>query len=187
MIIKNSSNPLSQLALVQIDHSIKLYSSVIKLNPTPSLIQNHQWLLHLRQRALAASEQESAGESSGPREDTEDDDDDMDVKLLGWRTRLIQRATAAKKYTPPPPSTGVPAQPPVAPVPQLDAVLQQHMLNAHSAPHPSQQDMSTDLFVSCVHLCEANSQLHQFWDPTIMLGSRDDSAGNAGNGNGHVS
>lgn len=147
MIIKNSSNPLSQLALVQIDHSIKLYSSVIKLNPTPSLIQNHQWLLHLRQRALAASEQESTGGSSAPREDTEDDDDDIDVKLLGWRTRLIQRATAAKKYTPPP-STGVPAQPPMAPVPQLDAVLQQHMLNGQSVAQGSQQDMSTDLFVS---------------------------------------
>lgn len=143
MIIKNSANPLSQLALVQIDHSIKLYSSVIKLNPTPSLIQNHQWLLHLRQRALAASEQESRGD--GPRDDTADEDDDIDVKLLGWRTRLIQRATAAKKYTPPP-STGVPAQPPTAPVPQLDAVLQQHMLT-QSAP-ASQQDMSTDLFVS---------------------------------------
>ncbi|EJT46054.1 hypothetical protein A1Q1_05436 [Trichosporon asahii var. asahii CBS 2479] len=159
MIIKNSSNPLSQLALVQIDHAIKLYSSVIKLNPTPSLIQNHQWLLHLRQRALAASEQESTGGSSAPRESIEDDDDDdIDVKLMGWRTRLIQRATAAKKYTPPP-STGVPAQPPTAPVPQLDAVLQQHMLQSA----PQSTDMSTDLF---------------FWDPTIMLGSREDAGSN---------
>lgn len=160
MILKNSASPLSQLALVQIDHSIKLYSSVTKLNPTPSLIQNHRWLLHLRQRALSALEQESGGEtsSSARREDTaeddgddDDDDDDIDVKLMGWRTRLIERATAAKTYTPPP-ASAVPAEPPIAPVPQLDVVLQQHMMNAQSAPHAAhaggQQDMSTDLFVS---------------------------------------
>ncbi|KAL1410582.1 hypothetical protein Q8F55_004595 [Vanrija albida] len=190
MIIKNSSNPLAGFAIGQVDHSIKLYSSVLRDHATPSLVQNHQWLLRLRQRALAKLEHAPPGAGA---------DDDVDVELLGWRTRLIERARGVNRATNLPvastphssvpstagpttapgsaPATGEPftlTSPPVPPpsfmpAPTLDQVLQQHFVPPPTSsadatplnPPAAQVDVTTDLF------------LHQFWDPTLLLESRE--------------
>lgn len=90
MIILNPTNPLAGLVLSQIDHSIKLYSSVLRDHATPSLVQNHQWLLRLRARAL--SKVEHAPPPPG-------DGEDVDIELLGWRTRLVERARGGHRAT----------------------------------------------------------------------------------------
>lgn len=165
MIILNPTNPLVGLVLGQIDHSIKLYSSVLRDHATPSLVQNHQWLLRLRARAL--SKVEHAPPPPG-------DEADVDVELLGWRTRLVERARGSKRATTirrdaedspaslASPSTSV--QPPalVPPAPTIDQVLQQHFVDP--APQRS-QDPATDFL------------LHQFWDPTTLLESREGAGG----------
>lgn len=195
MIILNPTNPLAGLVLGQIDHSIKLYSSVLRDHATPSLVQNHQWLLRLRARAL--SKVEHAPPPPG-------DGEDVDVELLGWRTRLVERARGTHRATtisgrgrrvegegegeatapdsaavsPPvtaPPPLGMPLG--MAPAPTIDQVLQQHFVAADSLLGPlqgagdrggAQADPSTDLF------------LHQFWDPTTLLESREGGAAQTG-------
>jgi len=156
MIIKNSSNPLSGMALAQIDHSIKLYSSVLKDHATPSLVQNHQWLLRLRQRALAKIEHDRSDQNS-PRRAEEEEDDEIDIELLGWRTRLVERArhphrSSTTASVPPGPSSA-PALPSLspsvtAPPPApIEQVLQQHFAVPSNEANTN-VEMSTDLFVS---------------------------------------
>jgi hypothetical protein len=82
LVIKDPSNPLANFCLGQIDHSIRLYGLVLRDHAIPSLVQNHQWLLRLRARAAATLEH---AQPTGA-------DEDVDVELLGWRTRLIERA-----------------------------------------------------------------------------------------------
>ncbi|KLT43595.1 hypothetical protein CC85DRAFT_301200 [Cutaneotrichosporon oleaginosum] len=167
MIILNPTNPLAGLVLGQIDHSIKLYSSVLRDHATPSLLQNHQWLLRLRARAL--SKVEHAPPPPG-------DEGDVDVELLGWRTRLVERARGQRRATtirrdgddsPATASLGASPAPmhmPDAmpgPAPTIDQVLQQHFVDAPQRT----QDPATDLL------------LHQFWDPTTLLESREGAGG----------
>jgi hypothetical protein len=169
MIILNPTNPLAGLVLGQIDHSIKLYSSVLRDHATPSLVQNHQWLLRLRARAL--SKVEHAPPPPG-------DEADVDVELLGWRTRLVERArgggraTTIRREADSPASGASPGlvQPPplVPPAPTIDQVLQQHFVDP--APQRS-QDPATDFL------------LHQFWDPTTLLESREGAGGAGGAAN----
>ncbi|BEI83841.1 hypothetical protein CcaverHIS002_0404450 [Cutaneotrichosporon cavernicola] len=164
MIILNPTNPLAGLVLGQIDHSIKLYSSVLRDHATPSLVQNHQWLLRLRARAL--SKVEHAPPPPG-------DEADVDVELLGWRTRLVERAREGKRATTirreddspmshGPSPASIQPQPLVPLAPTIDQVLQQHFVD--STPQRT-QDPATDFL------------LHQFWDPTTLLESREGAGG----------
>lgn len=186
MIILNPTNPLAGLVLGQIDHSIKLYSSVLRDHATPSLVQNHQWLLRLRARALSKVEHAPPPPGDGA---------DVDVELLGWRTRLVERARGTHRSTnissrrdadgATPASVSaavspvnVPAAPiaSLAPAPTIDQVLQQHFVATNSVLAPLQAeessrvqaDPSTDFF------------LHQFWDPTTLLESREGGAAQTG-------
>lgn len=180
MIIKNSANPLAGFAIGQIDHSIKLYSSVLRDHATPSLVQNHQWLLRLRQRALskldAAAEAAAAaatGTTSNSRGAPTAEDEDIDVELLGWRTRLIERARGGRGHrattiqrpsgsapTSAPGSGSIPTVATLPPVlmpppatmgaaPSLDQVLQQHFAEAPvGQQRGGMGDTTTDLLVS---------------------------------------
>ncbi|GMK58669.1 hypothetical protein CspeluHIS016_0601110 [Cutaneotrichosporon spelunceum] len=163
MIILNPTNPLAGLVLGQLDHSLKLYSSVLRDHATPSLVQNHQWLLRLRARAL--SKVEHAPPPPG-------DEADVDVELLGWRTRLVERArgrataTTIQREGESPisigPSPVQPLEPLVAAAPTIDQVLQQHFVDSEPQ---RDQDPTTDFL------------LHQFWDPTTLLESREGAGG----------
>ncbi|TXT11220.1 hypothetical protein VHUM_01971 [Vanrija humicola] len=162
MIIKNSTNPLAGFAIGQVDHSIKLYSSVLRDHATPSLVQNHQWLLRLRQRALAKLEHAPPGAA----------DDDVDVELLGWRTRLIERARGGHRATNVPisstPHSNVPSTTGPATAPgSAPATGEPFTHTSPPVPPPSFMPAPT------LDQTPLTTQLHQFWDPTLLLESRE--------------
>jgi DNA-directed RNA polymerase delta subunit len=189
MIIKNAANPLADFALGQIDHSIRLYSAVLRDHATPSLLQNHQWLLRLRQRALHKIEHEAQARRRGRRrrarrragsnesgddadadgdadvdaeaddaddgvseggsdgaDDDADEDDRIDIELLGWRTRLVERARPAPSPVLVPPLSKSPAG--TAPAAPIEQVLQQHFAVPPVGGSRPSMELSTDLFVS---------------------------------------
>lgn len=152
LIIINPANPLSGLVMGLLDQSIRLYSSVQANYGTPSLQQNHQWLLRLRARAA------SKLLDSPPAQET--DDPRVDVELLGWQTRLIKRARETRVAPPQPTTSSTPPLAGCSTAPSIDQVLQQHFANVQG-PQPAPGDMSTDLF------------LQQFWDPMTLLESRE--------------
>lgn len=162
LIIINPANPLSGLVMGLLDQSLRLYSSVQRDHATPSLQQNHQWLLRLRARAMSKlSNLEQVPHDA-------EADAEVDVELLGWRTRLIERARGSQRATtiPRPPSPGLmPLPTGRTPAPSVDQVLQQHFANVQGPVPAPGVDMSTDLF------------LHQFWDPMTLLESREGNAG----------
>ncbi|PYI29943.1 hypothetical protein BP00DRAFT_437272 [Aspergillus indologenus CBS 114.80] len=78
-----------------LDAAINLFTSLIQHGAnTPRYGRNLQWLMKLRARASAkiasASTQPDAARDDAVRR--EDREDSEDVELLGWRTRLIERA-----------------------------------------------------------------------------------------------
>ncbi|WVF70366.1 hypothetical protein IAT40_005156 [Kwoniella sp. CBS 6097] len=54
MVLRNPTSVLAQFAITSIDTSIAVYSTLIQQNNShsPSMIQNHDWLIRLRQRAF---------------------------------------------------------------------------------------------------------------------------------------
>ncbi|WVQ97545.1 hypothetical protein IAU59_004659 [Kwoniella sp. CBS 9459] len=54
MVLRNPTSVLAQFAITSIDTSIAVYSALIKQNNShsPSMVQNHDWLIRLRQRAF---------------------------------------------------------------------------------------------------------------------------------------
>ena len=177
LILRNPQSVLAQFALSQIDQAINLFSAVLKHNPSPSMVQNHEWLVRLRQRAVVKISNEGQRPNQGDGQSLEGEED---VELLGWRTRLIEQAGAGHRATNilpktrpdmtlsntapiPPVATGTlgqvaPAPSPLLP-PAVAEVLGQHLdfsldpsmvsdASAGSAPATG-GDSSTDLLVSC--------------------------------------
>ena len=99
---------MTKFALTQIDAAISLFTSLLQHGAqTPRYKSNLQWLLNLRTRALAKVASVSTsnrgntqgnGEEQG-QDDNQDGEDDEDVELLGWRTRLIERAGQNQQKT----------------------------------------------------------------------------------------
>ena len=90
---------MASFVITQIDASISLFTSLLQHGArTPRYKSNLQWLLNLRTRALskisAASTDTNRRSTSGDREN-----DEEDVELLGWRTRLIERADQGRQKT----------------------------------------------------------------------------------------
>lgn len=100
---------MASFVLQQIDAAISLFTSLLAHGArTPRYKSNLQWLLNLRTRALSKiSEASNTTENGGAqraanpdiRRNTNQDrdregeeNDEEDVELLGWRTRLIERA-----------------------------------------------------------------------------------------------
>lgn len=101
---------MAGFALSQIDAAISLFTSLLQHGARlPRYKRNLQWLLNLRTRALsktskapAAAQQEGGPDRQGPSGDGDADghrDQDEDVELLGWRTRLIERAGQGRGKT----------------------------------------------------------------------------------------
>ncbi|KAJ0104372.1 hypothetical protein J7T55_011156 [Diaporthe amygdali] len=95
-----------------IDAAISLFTSLLQHGArTPRYKRNLQWLLNLRTRALSKTSKVSATQEGAPQRDAESDrqsnsgegeghrEQDEDVELLGWRTRLIERADQGRKKT----------------------------------------------------------------------------------------
>lgn len=99
---------MTKFALTQIDAAISLFTSLLQHGAqTPRYKSNLQWLLNLRTRALAKVSSVSTsnrgnaqgnGEEQG-QDNNQDGEDDEDVELLGWRTRLIERAGQNQQKT----------------------------------------------------------------------------------------
>lgn len=95
-------NPLAGFALLQIDGAITLYTAAVQSRPSRSMVNNLQWLLRLRHRAEVkmASASATMAADTMPGEGVVDGDRETeDVELLGWRTRLIQRAPKSQTAT----------------------------------------------------------------------------------------
>ncbi|ORX41278.1 hypothetical protein BD324DRAFT_613935 [Kockovaella imperatae] len=192
LILRNPQSVLAQFALGQIDQAIDLFSAVLKHNPSPSMVQNREWLVRLRQRAVAKISHESHKPSTNDTSPASYEGEE-DLELLGWRTRLIEQAGAgAHRATNiiPKPRMDMPlslglrpealpsgslggAQSANSPLPPAVAeVLQQHLdysldpsMMGDSRGSESTQigaDSSTDLL------------LHQYWDPMIFSDARTD-------------
>ncbi|KAF2153605.1 hypothetical protein K461DRAFT_278410 [Myriangium duriaei CBS 260.36] len=99
LILRDPGNAMAAFVLAQIDVAISLFTSLIQHGAgTPRYRRNLKWLQKLRIRASAKN---SAAPHSGvlrpagnagqqSRRENREDGEDMD--LLGWRTRLIERA-----------------------------------------------------------------------------------------------
>ncbi|KAM0226779.1 hypothetical protein ACHAPO_012076 [Fusarium lateritium] len=99
---------MTQFALTQIDAAISLFTSLLQHGAqTPRYKSNLQWLLNLRTRALAKISSVSTSQRGNPQGDVDeqrqsdsgDREDDEDVEMLGWRTRLIERAGQNRQKT----------------------------------------------------------------------------------------
>lgn len=87
--------------LAQIDAAITLFNSLTQHGGgTPRYLRNLQWLLKLRARASSKISTASTAQGLDLQRDpypdwrrgSEDREEGEDVELLGWRTRLIERA-----------------------------------------------------------------------------------------------
>lgn len=91
---------MSSFVLAQIDAAIELFVSLIEHGGgTPRYRSNHDWLTKLRGRAFnkvqAAAASLSKSDGIGAPEALQWRDDRQegeDLELVGWRTRLIERA-----------------------------------------------------------------------------------------------
>lgn len=99
---------MASFVLTQIDAAINLFTSLLQHGAhTPRYKRNLQWLIKLRTRALSKMSEASAtqrgamqketelGHISGNEEEDGQREENEDVELLGWRTRLIERAGQA--------------------------------------------------------------------------------------------
>lgn len=120
-MLRDPGNVMAGFALSQIDAAISLFTSLLQHGARlPRYKRNLQWLLNLRTRALSKTSNASAaatqqeGEPSAPQRDAGRGDrqggsadavadghrdQDEDVELLGWRTRLIERAGQGRGKT----------------------------------------------------------------------------------------
>ncbi|AFR95359.2 hypothetical protein C343_03455 [Cryptococcus neoformans C23] len=106
LIFKSPQNPLSDFALGLINTVIEAFTSAVQTGSSPRLSTNLQWLVRLRRRcqdAIDKSKFESVGQQTtndnstfahleGDIGENSDQGDPDNFSLLGWRTRLIQRA-----------------------------------------------------------------------------------------------
>lgn len=109
LVLRDPGNVMAGFALSQIDAAISLFTSLLQHGARlPRYKRNLQWLLNLRTRALSKTSRASAaqqeGEPSAQRDGGDGDgdghrDQDEDVELLGWRTRLIERAGQGRGKT----------------------------------------------------------------------------------------
>ncbi|OWZ37418.1 hypothetical protein C347_00109 [Cryptococcus neoformans AD2-60a] len=175
LILQTPHNPMATFALSQIDACIALYTSVVQSHASPRLAKNLQWLLRLRHRAHTKMNQnppDAAAEAMASMHTSNEEDED--IELLGWRTRLIHRATRgtqkATTISPMPSSQANHTPSPGTSVTQtITQALQQHFggdggggggggiaMDQLSSSSSNPINTSTDVL------------LHQFWDPRML-------------------
>lgn len=101
LVLRDPTNALASLALSQLDAAIAVFTSLIRHGAnTPRYHRNLRWLVKLRDRAsskmstattVQTDNERRAADPAEPRS-SDDREDGDDIELLGWRTRLIERA-----------------------------------------------------------------------------------------------
>jgi hypothetical protein len=185
LILQSPQNALTPFALAQIDTAISLYTTAVQARVSPRMVKNLQWLFRLRQRAQERISRVQLLPGSN-REDPPSEDED-DIELIGWRTRLIQRA-AKGTQTATTISSNTPGLSNATPSPHtvmtqtIAQALQQHFGPGDEGAPPEDRpstsssnpmESSTDVLASpsCLGVwCHADPspQLHQFWDPMLL-------------------
>lgn len=110
LVLRDPGNVMAGFVLSQIDAAISLFTSLLQHGArTPRYKRNLQWLLNLRTRALSKTSKASATQQQQEQQQQEQGDggedgdghrdQDEDVELLGWRTRLIERAGQGRGKT----------------------------------------------------------------------------------------
>ncbi|KAM0489706.1 hypothetical protein ACHAP8_012315 [Fusarium lateritium] len=164
---------MTQFALTQIDAAISLFTSLLQHGAqTPRYKSNLQWLLNLRTRALAKISSVSTSQRGNPQGDVDeqrqsdsgDREDDEDVEMLGWRTRLIERAGQNKQKTIR--TIRLSETPTVSPNSNV-------AISSLNSFHPRVQMGTSDipnvnLSMPAMNLDSTNDLLHDFWDPVLL-------------------
>jgi hypothetical protein len=94
---------MSSYVLTQIDSAIDVFTSMIQHGAgTPRYRRNLEWLTKLRAQASAKMMAASTPQTYNPQADSDlcrrtSMEDGEDLELLGWRTRLIERASQARR------------------------------------------------------------------------------------------
>ncbi|KAK5094261.1 hypothetical protein LTS08_008681 [Lithohypha guttulata] len=101
LLMSDPANVMSAFILEQIDAAVGLFNSLIQHGAgTPRYRRNLEWLLKLRARGkakiAAVSTQKDRRRAQG-QPASEEREEAEDVELLGWRTRLIERAGQNQK------------------------------------------------------------------------------------------
>lgn len=91
LVLHRPHDQLAGFAMIQLESTIGLYLKIVPLRSSPAVMRNLKWLWRLRARAAQAGTR-GADTSVCDVESIEDADVD-DANMLGWRTRLIERAT----------------------------------------------------------------------------------------------
>jgi len=156
---------MSTFALAQVDTAIELFITLIQQGAsTPRYQRNLQWLVKLRTRAVSkistpTSARPDASHTQEVRTEMEENRDAAeDVELVGWRTRLIERAgkgrrtvrTIAAPATPTGSHITIGSNPPPDPNyhgSTQDQILMAEMLTSNAS-MPSTVGDSTDGLVS---------------------------------------
>ncbi|OAL44454.1 hypothetical protein IQ07DRAFT_521681 [Pyrenochaeta sp. DS3sAY3a] len=174
LLLRDPTNPMSSYVLMQIDSAIDLFTSLIQHGAgTPRYRRNLDWLKKLRVRAFskmtaAVTTQEFEGhpEASPRARLSQGVEDSEDVELLGWRTRLIERAGQARQtirtiHHPATPTGSYITGNADSPHAQMDSRDPQGRLRAiqgmsiQAPPTLTTPDVTDDL-------------LHGFWDPMLL-------------------
>ncbi|WVQ76376.1 hypothetical protein IAR50_006041 [Cryptococcus sp. DSM 104548] len=175
LILKNPQSALATFALCQIEQAIHVYSILIKQNNSPSMVQNHEWLVRLHQRSAKKMAQTSSADGSGGGPNDWKDDvagqEEEDRELLGWKTRLIARGAsgAHKGINIPSKSNGQRTPSPMVTNAAMTPAM--HLLQQHFVPPLEPPPASGMMGTSAQALGMDNSTdllLHQFWDPMMM-------------------
>lgn len=103
------SDPLARFALTQVGKTIALFLQAVQTRPTPKLMSNLRFLLRLNNRAWDAVNRYESGVPPDNGGQAADSDSDSDIELLGWRTRLVERAAEGSRFAMTIPSPTVPA------------------------------------------------------------------------------
>ncbi|CVL07393.1 uncharacterized protein FMAN_14333 [Fusarium mangiferae] len=170
LVLRDPGNIMTKFALTQIDAAISLFTSLLQHGAqTPRYKSNLQWLLNLRTRALAkiSSVSTSNRGNIGDEErqnNNEDREDDEDVELLGWRTRLIERAGQNQQKTIR--TIRLSETPTVSPTMNVA----NSSLNSF---HPQIQMGASDIpninpSMPAINMDSTNDLLHDFWDPVLL-------------------
>lgn len=113
-MLRDPGNVMASFVLAQIDTAVNLFTSLLQHGArTPRYKRNLQWLINLRSRALSKVSQASTAQRGDPQRDAGPEwqgkggngdgdghrEHEEDVELLGWRTRLIERAGQGREKT----------------------------------------------------------------------------------------
>nr|XP_018263450.1 uncharacterized protein I303_03319 [Kwoniella dejecticola CBS 10117]OBR85608.1 hypothetical protein I303_03319 [Kwoniella dejecticola CBS 10117] len=153
LALRDPHNPLANFALIQIESAIRLMTSLIQNGgSSPRSLKNLQWLVQLRTRAMSKLETK-ADQNSNSTPGNESDDPEH-VEVLGWRTRLVERASQNRQ-------TAKTIESPTS-VQATEALLNSFDVNNI---FPLQQGQSLP---GSVDTNNTDSLLHDFWDPVIL-------------------